>query len=131
MKLDIVNHGEEFEIPVVSSESDLQLTIDLLKLQLRVEKETAKELGVDLREMRRELIKQKDDKNYEVSDDAKSYNSIMAIQLNLDMVYYVLHRIDPMVTKNQVSILGGTKLVEIVMAIFPAPATPEVAASSV
>jgi len=122
MKIDFMNKGEEFELPVVSSESDIQMTIDLLKLQVRVEKETAKELGLDVREMRKELLKAQLDKSYELSDDAKSWNSIMAIQLNLDTVYYVLHRIDPMVTKHQVSTLGGIRLAEIVMAIFPTPA---------
>lgn len=120
MKIDFVNGGAEFDIPVVSSESDIQMTIDLLKIQVRVEKETAKEMGVDVREMRKELMKAQTDHSYVLSDDAKSYNSIMAIQLNLDTVYYVLSRIDPSITKHQVSTLGGTRLAEIVMAIFPA-----------
>jgi hypothetical protein len=120
MKIPFINNGEEFELPIVSAESDIQMTIDLLKLQVRIEKETAKELSVDLKEMKRELAKLQDDKTYEISDDAKSYNSIMAIQLNLDTVHYILHRIDSMITKNQVSSLGATRLAEIVMAIFPA-----------
>ena len=125
MTIDCVNHGEEFELPVVSSESDIQMTIDLLKIQIKVEKETAKELGLDIREIRKELLKAQNDKDYELSDDARSYNSITAIQLNLDTVYYVLHRIDPMVTKDQVSRLGGKRLAEIVMAIFPTPPKDE------
>jgi len=115
-----INGDKEFELPIVSSESDIQMTIDLLKIQVRVEKETARELGVDVREVRKELLKAQNDKDYELSDDAKSYNSIMAIQLNLDTVYYVLHKIDPSVTKEQISKLGGTRLAEIVMQIFPA-----------
>lgn len=119
MKIDCVNAGKEFELPIVSSESDIQMTIDLLKLQIKVEKETAKDLSVDIKEMRKELLKSQLDKTYEISDDAKSYNSILAIQLNLDTVYYVLHKIDQSVTKDQVSRLGGKRLAEIVMAIFP------------
>ncbi len=92
MKIDFVNGGQEFDLPVVSSESDIQLTIDLLKLQIRVEKETAKELGVDLKEIRRELSKAQADKNYELSDDAKNYISIVAIQLNLNESCF--HRLD-------------------------------------
>lgn len=125
MKIDFVNKGEEFQLPVVSSESDIQMTIDLLKIQVRVEKDTASEMGLDVREMRKELAKAQTDKNYEPSDDAKSYNSIMAVQLNLDTVHYVLHKIDPSVTKEQVSKLGGTKLSEIIMMIFPAPQKKE------
>ena len=121
MKIDFVKEGEEFMLPVVSSESDIQMTIDLLKLQVRVEKETARELGLDVKELRKELLKAQEDKTYALSDDAKSYNSIMAIQLNLDTVHYILHKIDPAVTKDQVSKLGGTRLAEIVMTIFPIP----------
>jgi hypothetical protein len=126
MKIDFVNKGEEFELPVVSSESDIQMTIDLLKIQVKVEKEIAKELGLNVSDMRKELLKAQMDKDYVLSDDAKSWNSIMAIQLNLDTAYYVLSKIDPTVTKHQVSTLGGTRLAEIVMAIFPTPeAKPE------
>ena len=120
MKIDFVNGGSEFELPIVSSESDIQMTIDLLKLQIHAEKETAQEMCLDVREMKRELQKAQEDPYYALSDDAKSYNSIMAIQLNLDTVYYILHRIDATVTKEHVSTLGGTRLAEIVMAIFPA-----------
>jgi len=119
MKIPFVNNGEEFDLPVVSSESDIQMTIDLLKLQSRVEKETAKELGVDVKEVRREILKQQTDKDYVLSEDADSYNRIMAIQLNLDTVYYILNKVDPKVTRRQVSGLGGTRLAEVVMAIFP------------
>ena len=121
MKIDFVNGGQEFDLPVVSSEGDIQMTIDLMKLQIRVEKEAANELGLDIRDLWKELLKVQADKEQVLSDDVKSWNRIMASQLNLDTVYYVLHGIDPLVTKHQVSTLGGTRLVEIVMAIFSTP----------
>jgi len=121
MKINGINKGEEFELPVVSADSDLQMTIDLLKMKVNAEKNMAKDLNVDIREMRRELLKAQTDKTYQVSDDARNYDSILAIQLNLDTCYYVLRRIDPTITKEQVSRLGGKRLAEIVMAIFPTP----------
>lgn len=118
-KIDFVNGGDEFELPVVSVESDIQTTIDLLKNQVRIEKETAREMNLDIREIRKELLKAQEDKEYELSDDARSYNSIMAIQLNLDTVYYILHKIDLTVTKEKVSALGGKRLAELIMSMFP------------
>ena len=119
MKIDFVKQGQDFEIPTVSLESDIQMTIDFLKIKIKIETEIARDLGLDLKEMRKELTKAQADKNYELSEEAKSYNSIVAIQLNLDTVYYVLHRVDPTVTKQQVSMLGGSRLSEIIMAVFP------------
>ena len=123
MQIDFVKNGEEFEIPTISVESDMQMTIDLLKLQIKTGKEVAKDLGVDYKEMQKEKIRSMTEPNYIQSDDAKNYNSILAIQLNLDTVYYVLSRIDHTVSREKVSRLGGTKIAELIMQIFPVEKT--------
>jgi len=120
MKIDFVKGGEEFTLPTVGVDSDIQMTVDLLKLRLRVERETARELDVNLHDVRRELEKKRHDPSFQLSDDASDFNTISSIQLNLDTVYYVLHRVDPRVTVEQVRTLGK-RLPEFIMAIFPSP----------
>ena len=119
MKIEGINNDKEFEIPVFSSESDVQTTIDLLKLQMKAEKSVAKDLDLDIKEMQKEKLRLKIDKDYVLSEDAKNWNTILSMQLNFDVAFYALHQIDPKITREQVSKLGNTKHAEIVMAMFP------------
>lgn len=138
MKLSFINGGAEFELPVVNADSDIQLTIDLLKLQIKTERDVARDLNLDLKMVRRELLRKQmeerrakdegrmpDAKLTDLSEEAKDFNGVVAYQLNLDTVHHVLHLIDPMVTKEQVRSLGAMRLGRLVMDIFPPTASQE------
>ena len=117
-KLSFVKEGQEFELPEISIDSDIQTTIDLMKMKMRIEKETAKDLGLDYKEAQRELLKLRMDDKYELPWDVGQFNSISSIQMNLETANYILHKIDPGVTREMISKMGASRLANLVLDIF-------------
>lgn len=131
--LPCVNNEAPFQLPEFD-ERDFQTTIDLLEIHVKAERRFK-----DLRPTapmptppKKTGNKEHDEKillkyAQAVPEDWRTYNQLLNMQVNLETSYYLLHKIDPRVTKDQVSKLGKT-IRELVEDYFTEDADPQQAA---
>lgn len=115
-KIDFINAGQEFELPTFSFDTDVDTSIELMVIQSRVERQTAKDMDLDLKEIRSELRAIKD--HQEISDDTRRYNLIVSARCNTELLWYFLKKLDPAVTLDQVKTLGSKRISELIIEIF-------------
>lgn len=121
--LECVNHGAAFRLPEFNDKS-LQTTIDLLEIKVRAEHRFKDLKPITPPPTLPEQTGDKELDKKEIIAWAKliphewiRYNQLFDMQVNLETAYYLLHKIDPSVTKEAVSALGDI-VVELVADYF-------------
>ena len=103
MKIDIVNNGQEFEVPVLNQDISASLYIELLVIRADIEREFAR-FKVPLR---LDPATGKPLPLNEQTDDRKLYFYLTTQKDNLLSLTAILRSIDPSVTKEMVDKKGA------------------------
>jgi len=103
MKIDIVNNGQEFEVPVLNQDISASLYIELLVIRADIEQEFARFKAP----LRLDPATGKPLPLNEQTDDYKLYFHLTAQKDNLLSLTAILRSIDPSITREMVDKKGA------------------------